>query len=54
MGSFNVKKWTNAVTVKYDIKTLQHNGITYKTWVAIKPSGLVLAMWPLHMHGWFK
>ena len=42
MGSLNVKKWTNAVLVKCDVKPSQRSGLIYKTWVAIKPCGLVV------------
>lgn len=42
MGNFNVKKCTNAVLVKCDVKPSQRSGIIYKTWVAIKPCGSVL------------
>ena len=42
MGSLNVKKWTNTVLVKCDVKPSQRSGIIYKTWVAIKPCGSVV------------
>lgn len=42
MGNLNIKKWTNAVIVKCDVKPSQRSGTIYKTWVAIKPCRSVL------------